>query len=287
MKTQALLSLLLGLSVTSGGCGDKDPVDSGSEGDSDTDADTDADTDTDVDTDADTDTDVGEVATVRGMVQYADGSPAVGVQVRLCYYSCKTYDSDASGGFEYIDVEAGVNHTFQAVQIGDTSWAIPNSLVTLEPDTERTLETAITIVPYTTTTPLTGQATIEGEGITIQADESGYVSGVYSPDPSNVWVATVEIDPGLAGLPADGMPGTPVAMWHLGNFDAELDPPWGFSTANTYGLQPGATVGVYTLDNIGKEWLSGGTATVGEQGITTDDGSGLPRLTTLILVPLD
>ena len=284
MTTHAMLPILLGLSLSLGACGDKDVQDSGADSGHDSDTDTDADADTDADTDSDTDTG-GDVATVRGTVQYADGSPAAGLQVRLCYYSCKTYDSDESGGFEYVDVEAGVNHTLQAVQIGDTSWAIPNALVYLDVDSERTLDTAITVVPYTTTTPLSGQATVEGDGISIEADEAGYVAGVYSPDPSNVWVATAEIDPALAGLPTDGMPGTPVAMWHLGNFDAEIDPPWAFSTTNTYGLDAGTRVGVYTLDNIGQEWLSGGTATVGESGITTDDGSGLPRLTTMILVP--
>lgn len=282
MKTRLMLATLLGLGLSLAACGDKSGDETGGTGG---DADTDADTDG-TDEDTDTDTDAGDIATVRGTVQYADGSPAVGLQVRLCYYSCKTYEADASGGFEYVDVEGGVTHTLQAVKLGDTSWAIPNALVSLEPDADRTLDTAFTIVQYETTTPLSGQATVEGDGITIEADEDGYLAGVYSPDPSNVWVATVEIDPTLAGLPTDGMAGTPVAMWYLGNFDAELDPPWAFSTTSDYGLDAGTTLDIYTLDNIGKQWLSGGTATVGNDGgITTDAGSGLPRLTTMILVP--
>ena len=73
----------------------------------------------------------------------------------------------------------------------------------------------------------------------------------------------------------------------LGNFDGELAPPWPFSTTSTYGLAEGSQVEVYALDNVSKSWLPGGTATVGADGITTDAGSGLPRLTTLILVPVD
>jgi len=285
MNTRFALITLLGFTL--GACGDKEPDDTAGGGTGgDTDVDTDAGTDTDTDDDTE-DTDPGSdaVASVRGTVQFADGSPAAGLQVRLCYYSCKTYDSDASGGFEYIDVEGGVTHTLQAVQLGDLDWAIPNALVTLEPDADRTLETAFTIVEYTTKESLSGQASVVGDGITIDADEAGYVTGIYSPDPTSTWVATAEIDPGLAGLPDDGMPGTPVAMWYLGNFDAEIDPPWGFTTSSSYGLEAGTKVDVYTLDNLGKQWLSGGSATVGEGGITTDDGSGLPRLTTLILVP--
>lgn len=286
MISRLTLATLLGLGLTLGACGDKDADDTAGGGTGgDTDADTDAGTDSETDSDTDDDTDHGAIATVRGTVQYADGSPAPGLQVRLCYYSCKTYDSDASGGFEYIDVEGGVTHTLQAVQLGDTEWAIPNALVTLDPDADRTLDTAFTIVEYSTKVALSGQATIEGDGITIEADEAGYVSGIYSPDPSNTWVATVEIDPSLAGLPADGMAGTPIAMWYLGNFDAEIDPPWGFTAADTHGLEAGTKLDIYALDNIGKQWLSGGTATVGEGGITADSGSGIPRLTTLILVP--
>lgn len=284
LATTSLLGLGLGLILAA--CGDKpSDGDSGTSPDTDADADTDTDTDSTTDTDPDTDTGVPG-AHVRGTVQYADGTPAAGLQVRLCYYSCKTFDSDASGGFEYLDVEAAT-HTLQAVRLGDTDWAIPNALVTLGQGDDRTLDTAFTVVEYATKTDLSGQATIAGDGIDIDADASGYVPGVYSPDPDNTWVATVEIEPALAGLPPDGMPGTPVAMWYLGNFDAEIDPPWGFTTSSTYGLAAGTTVDVYTLDNIGKEWLAGGTATVGADGITTDAGAGLPRLTTLILVPQD
>jgi hypothetical protein len=291
MNTRIALTPLLGLALALSACGDKDTddtADGGTGGDTDVDTDADTDDETDDETDSDTDdTDHGTdaVASVHGTVQFADGSPAAGLQVRLCYYSCKTYDSDASGGFEYIDVEGGVTHTLQAVQLGNTDWAIPNALVSLDADADRTLETAFTIVEYTTKEVLSGQATIAGDGISIDADEAGYLAGIYSPDPDNTWVATAEIDPGLAGLPSDGMPGTPVAMWYLGNFDAEIDPPWGFTTASAYGLESGTKVDIYTLDNIGKQWLSGGSATVGEGGITTDDGSGVPRLTTLILVP--
>jgi hypothetical protein len=287
MKNRLALATLFGLGLPLGACGDKSSDDTaGGASDTDTDTDTDSTTDTDTDTDADTDAPPGEVASVRGTVQFADGTPAEGLQIRLCYYSCKTYSSDASGGFEYIDVEAAT-HTLQAVQLGNTDWAIPNALITLDADVDRTLDTAFTMVEYQTKEALSGQATITGDGITISADEAGYVTGIYSPDPTTTWVATVEIDPSLAGLPADGMPGTPVAMWYLGNFDGEVEPVWSFSTTSSYGLAEGTKVDIYALDNIGKQWLSSGTGTVGTDGITTDDDSGLARLTTLILVPQD
>ena len=102
MISRLTLATLLGLGLTLGACGDKDADDTAGGGTGgDTDADTDAGTDSETDSDTDDDTDHGAIATVRGTVQYADGSPAPGLQVRLCYYSCKTYDSDASGGFEY------------------------------------------------------------------------------------------------------------------------------------------------------------------------------------------
>jgi hypothetical protein len=276
----ARLSLILPFAILTA-CGDKDPADDTGAGTGGGEADTDTDADADTDTDTDTDT---PTATLSGSVQMPDGSPA-SVQMRLCYHVCIPVDTDASGNFSFSGAEGDVTHTLQAVTLGDTSYAVPNSLLSLAADEERTLSAPLVVHPFATKEGLSGAATVVGDGITIEADAAGYVAGIYTPDLDNTFVATVEVDPTSAGLPADGMPGTPIAMWYLGNFDAEIDPGWAFSTSSTYGLAEGAKVDAYVLDNIGKEWLGAGTATVAGERIVSDAGAGLPRLTTLILVP--
>ena len=125
---------------------------------------------------------------------------------------------------------------------------------------------------------------IEGDGITIDAVQSSMVNGAYTPDYEQWYVATVELDPAAAIFSSDKLTGTPVAMWSLGNFDITAEPSFPFSTASDYGLAAGTTVQIWTSSNEDHDWISGGSATVTDDGrIVSDNGSGIRKLTTLVL----
>jgi hypothetical protein len=85
------------------------------------------------------------------------------------------------------------------------------------------------------------------------------------------------------GLPSDS---TVVALWYLANFDATIaGDGWSFALDEDFGLSQGDQVYIYATDNFQKGWTAGGTATVGSDGtITSDAGSGIPLLTTMVLV---
>jgi hypothetical protein len=132
--------------------------------------------------------------------------------------------------------------------------------------------------------PTGGSMMVEGDGITIDAIQSSMTEGSYTPDYNEFYVSTVEVDPASAGLPWDGLTGTPVAMWYLGNFDMTAEPSFPFSTASDYGLAPGTRLQIWSTSSEDKEWVSGGSATVTDDGkIVSDAGSGIRKLTTLVL----
>jgi len=288
MRTLLLVApAALFIGACTDGSGKDDSGTSGSEeADSDTDTDADTDADSDADTDADTDTDVG--AAVSGTAVWADGSPAEGVQMRLCYETCRTANTDGGGAWTFSGVE-NVDHTLQAVVLGDTSYAVPHSIVMLRDDESRSMAESYRIDSFVTKTDLTegGTADVSGDGITIDAVQASITAGSYTPDYGEYYVATVEVDPATAGLSWDGLDGSPVAMWYLGNFDSTVDPPFPFTTESTYGLDVGSKVNIWSTSSEEHAWVSGGTGTVTEDGIVTDGGSGIRKLTTLVLTVAD
>ena len=205
--------------------------------------------------------------------------------MRLCYESCYVAATDSSGAWAFASVPTA-DYALQAVVLGDSSYATPHAIVMLGSGENRRLTDEYVIHPFATRTELPeGSAVeVEGDGIVIEAQQEALQEGSYTPDWASYYVATVEVDPADAGLPWDGLTGTPVAMWYLGNFDMTVDPAFSFTTTRDYGLAPGTTVEIWSTSNEDHGWIYGGNATVTTDGrIAADPGSGIQRLTTLVL----
>ena len=97
-------------------------------------------------------------------------------------------------------------------------------------------------------------------------------------------MASVGVDPAESGLPVEGIEGTIVGQWYLGNFDSHVDPAWPFFVRSNLGQEDGTVLRIYAASYAGATWLEGGTATVSGDVIESDEDSGIPLLSTLILV---
>ena len=279
MSMRALFPLAALLAISCAGGDTKDDTAT-----AEADADTDADSDADTDADSDADSDVDSNAVLVGSAVDAGGNPVSGLRMQLCYHVCRTAESGADGSFRFEGVE-GATHSLQAVTPGDTSVAVPTGLVTLGADETRTLPAPMVVVPFDTRRDITAAGAVTSGLLTVDADPAGFTEGLYTTDYGEVYFASVSVDPSTAGVPLDTLEGTPVAMFHLGNYDGVLSPPWPFQVEGTFGLTAGQTVEIFAVDNATKLWASGGTATVTETGIESTVGAGIPFLTTLVLVP--
>ena len=122
--------------------------------------------------------------------------------------------------------------------------------------------------------------------VTVQADPAGMTKGSYSFS-EETYLSAVQLDPMTAGIPFDGIDSadTIIALWYLGAFDFQIDPPWSFSGTVDLGLPEGTSLSIRTASNDTKTWLEGGTATVGpNNALSSDADSGINQLTTLVLV---
>ena len=289
------LALILGTALTLAACGDKDD-DTGSADGTDG-ADGAADGADGAADGADGSSDGADgtaqgTAQLSGTVKWGDGRGAEGLQMRLCYEQCLVANTDTAGNFVFENVDAHDGHLLQAVALGQLDVSTPHSVINLAEDEQRTLEADLTITDFVTWDEMSGGAsdyTLDGGLKVLGASASDLTYGSYTPDPTQDYVASVRMDPGTSGLPMDGLPDGAVvkAMWYLGNFDAEIDGGWSFALSDSLGLTPGAQLQIFATDNIHKGWTAGGTATVQEGGTTTSDtGSGIPLLTTFVLVEL-
>ena len=250
----------------------------------------DADADTDADTDTDTDVDTGsrdpDAASLTGTIAYADGSPiTAGVQVRLCDTVCLLGTLDGSGGFTFSKAGAST-HAFEVVMLGQQeTYGTPLAPIVLAPGEDRVLDATVRVYEFVDRTDMTTATTVSADGgLTITAFPTSMSPTVNSPS-TDTYVASVRVDPSEAGLPIDGVEGTVVGQWYLGNFESTVDPAWAFEVANDFGLDAGTSLRIYGANYDEKAWVEGGTATVGDDGVTTSDsGSGIPMLTTLLLV---
>ena len=82
----------------------------------------------------------------------------------------------------------------------------------------------------------------------------------------------------------DGITGTVLAMWYLGNYDGHISPAWAFTLTDTLGLTEGQSVEVYAANYEEATWTPAGTATVNGGVLVSSEGGGIPLLTTLIFV---
>jgi hypothetical protein len=262
--------------------------DSGAEADADADADADSDTDADADADSDADADAdadADRASLSGEIVWADGSPAAGVQVRMCDEACYTANLDGAGAFAFSGLEP-TDYTFQAVVLGDTSYAVPNGLIPLAAAEVRALTEPVVLPTFGSgkVTITRDDQPIDGDGISVVASLSSMDDGTYTPDYGERYFTSVQVDPTTAGLPYDGLPSAPVALWYLGNFDAQLGSPWPFTASPVDGLAPGTVLEVYNLVNASHAWVMVGEARVGDEGAIASTSGGISALTSLALV---
>jgi hypothetical protein len=203
--------------------------------------------------------------------------------MRLCHYTCKTQNTAADGTYTFTEAEA-FNHTLAAVILGNEDVAVPHAIVELS-DMEVLDLTAPMVLPgWDTKDDLAAARTISGGDLSIDADPDAMSFGAYSPS-FEPYVAIKRMDPAAVGLPWDTLPGAPVALWYLGTFDVTVSPAWPFTVNDDLGLPVGTTLQIWSTSNEDKVWIQTGTATVQEGGlIRSDDGSGLTKLTTMVLV---
>jgi len=293
------LALILGSALTLAACGDKDDdsgVTDGSDGADGADGASDGADGSADGADGSTDGSDGTAqgtAQLSGTVKWGDGRGAEGLQMRLCYEQCLVANTDTAGNFVFENVDAHDGHLLQAVALGQLDVSTPHAVINLAEDEQRTLEADLTIVEFATWDEMGGAAsdyTLDGGLTVVDASPGDLTYGSYTPDPTQDYVASVRMDPSSAGLPSDGLPdgGIVKALWYLGNFDADIGGDgWAFTLEDSLGLTPGAQLQIFGTDNIQKGWTAGGTATVQEGGkITSDVGSGIPLLTTFVLVEL-
>lgn len=276
------------LSFGLAGCTGKDADPGGSA--SDTGEDTGEDTGDD---DSGTGTDSGEdtgsepdpnAASLTGKVTWGDGTPASsGVHVRICFEVCIARTPDSAGVYVFDKLDP-YTQSLEIVALGQQDdYATPLAPVALVAGEDRELTEVISIPAWEDKEMLSEATEVTlGGKLVVHADPAGLTPNVNSPS-TDPYLAGVEVSPEGA-LPFDGIEGTVVAMWYLGLFEGELDPVWPFTVADTYGLSEGTQLRVYAASYNDFAWLDGGTATVGADAIKTDEGSGIPILTTLILV---
>ena len=265
--------------------GDKSEDTSGGATETDADADADADTDADSDADADVD-DTGAVYTgqLSGKVVGPNGGPIEGVQMRLCQGACRTAWPESDGSFVFTELPPGW-HALEAVPLAtaddDTTVLAP---VEIGDGEQHGLDASIHIYPFTTKTSLSGTKDIELEGgLTVHTDAAGFSVGSTSPS-ADPYLAGTKVDPAVAGIPFDGITGTVVGMWYLGNYDSHISPAWGFTLTDTLGLAEGAVVQLYVGNYEEATWTPAGTATVTGGALVSDADSGISILSTLLFV---
>ncbi len=222
-------------------------------------------------------------ANLSGTTLWADGSPAHGAVMQLCYTTCKPADVAEDGSWAYTGVEE-VTHTLQALVRGDNTLATAATTVTLGHMEDRALTAPITMYDFATYEDFGAASTYELDGgLSVDIDPSTRYAGLYATTDGTT-LASLAVSPAAGGLPLDDVSGQVVGQWYLGDFDYRTDTPWSFEVQAPLSVTPGAVLDIMQLDSEHHTWTSGGTATVGKDGsIRSDPGSGITILSTLVL----
>jgi hypothetical protein len=219
-------------------------------------------------------------ATLQGRMVDTEGLPLEGLQMRVCMDSCVTAGTDSDGVFVYSRLDVGT-HTMQAVSFSDEPQATPHAILTLADGDERVLEDWV-LPGFVTKETLDGIATVILDGgLVLEADPASLGIGLYSSS-VEPFVASVRMEPTTSGLPLDELPGPPVALWYLGNYDFQVDPAWPLSGTDALELAPGE-YSLWAAHNDTKSWRPEGTLQVDADGSAILTEGGLSQLTTLVL----
>jgi hypothetical protein len=252
---------------------------SDTDADADGDSDADSDADTDGDSDADSDTDADEVD-LSGSMKWEDGSGAEAVQVRLCLDSCIPYMTGKDGDFGFA-VAADGTYAWHAPKLGDTTYATPFAPLDLIAGEKRSLG-SITIPEYAATADSAGE--VDLDGLTVDFDPGALAVGGYSFD-TTAFIGATQMDPAGDVIPFDGIDGTVVGLWYLGNYDFSADPAFDITIdGEALGLSEDDPVTIFNANTHVYGWDETGTATVTDGLITV---SGALHYTSALLVVID
>jgi hypothetical protein len=221
---------------------------------------------------------------LSGKVVKGDGSPGTDVKVQLCTkLQCKPQTPDGEGNFLYTGLE-GADFALEVLPQTEGD-ATTLTIITLEREEERVLETPIVVPEFVTDMTIGSAQTVSMEGgLSIEADPAGY-NPPFGSDPGGTVVQGVHMDLETAGLPFGVHEGNVLGLWYLGYWNTSLDPAWSISVADLPGVEAGDVLKIVTADYLGVQWVDGGTMTVGADGVaTTDEGSGIHFLSTLLII---
>jgi hypothetical protein len=249
------------------------------------------DTDTDTDTQDTEDTDEPtDVASVTGVVTLEDGSPLTSGNVRLCHGVCLSRTLGDDGAYEFLGASTGIS-SFEVVPVVDSGLATVFFPLILEVDDYREINVIVPELDSAQTLGASSQPLSCGEGLTVTVGASDLLTPVLSFDATAV--AGVQVDPANwppteseehVLPPCDDCPEV-LGVWYMWPFDYHASAASGlpFSLENTWELEAGEMVEVFSGSYLDAEWDLVDTLTVDEDGNLVGTGEGLPLLSTLLV----
>ncbi|MBM75636.1 MAG: hypothetical protein CMK59_09560 [Proteobacteria bacterium] len=201
-----------------------------------------------------------------GQVLLADGSvPDSGsVRVQMCSEYCFPTQIDEEGFFSFTNLSPAL-YSLDVVPIGDLENSHATAMDFIELSTEegaKSLQAPLLIYSYAQKTELSecqgadGCSDLQLEGLSVSIDPAA-----FDPDEDDLYVAGVKVDLNSAGLPLDGVSGTPLSLWYLGKFDVEAQ-----LSLKLSGLNAGDNLQIYNGDYSTHSWVLIAEGTVSELG---------------------
>ena len=150
-------------------------------------------------------------------------------KVQLCSkLQCKPTEPDAEGNFEFVDIE-GDNFALEVIPDADGK-ATALGFLTVEMEEIVTLEAPVVVPDFATSEVIDAIGTVELDGgLSTMAVPSTYSPPLGTPS-DDVLVQSVKIDPAAMGMPFQGVDGTIVGAWYLGQWNSTTDPRWSISS---------------------------------------------------------
>lgn len=220
-----------------------------------------------------------------GTVVDDEGAPLEGILVNLCAESCYAQRTDAAGAWQH---QLPADRYSLELLEGDPSaptrgW--PLAPVVVEAGVVRTLETPVRMPLLTHHEELRTAGWVKvGDGLDLHADPATWTPPELADPEARPWVAGVRVDVATAGLPWDGIAGTPVALWYLNPLDSRPTGDWPVRLSGDVGLAAGETARLFAADYGAREWVPFATVTVDDEGALRTTNDPLPVLGPVVLV---